>query len=130
MRLSTYLGIFSNISYSCLCFCDTTSSITPQKNVSIAVTKIKPLSYGVEPQPAVLADVFSRFKFYDQSGLLSQISSYILVVVYLSEEADALAVLALCVDKMFALCNLPYFLLHVVSYGEYGLAQLPVVYLG
>ena len=39
--------LFNKITYSCLCFFATTSSMSPQKNISIAVRHINPLTISV-----------------------------------------------------------------------------------
>lgn len=82
---------------------------------------------GVEPQSAVLADAFTRLPFDDVAGLLTEIATNILVVVYISQEADALRVLALGIDEMLTLSNLAHLVLDEVPDREDSLLQLPVV---
>ena len=53
------------------------------------------LSDGVEPQTAVLANELARFQFEHFARLLAEELANIVVVVYLTEETDALRVLAL-----------------------------------
>ena len=85
------------------------------------------LPYGVKPQSAVLPYALSRLKLYHFAGLLAEVAAYVVVVVYLAEEAYSLRVLALGVDEMLAFRNLAHLTLLVVSYREESLAQLPVV---
>ena len=87
------------------------------------------LAYGVVPQGAVASYHFPGLQFHHVAGAVAQVTPYVVVVVYLSEEADALTVLALGVDEVLRLGYLPYLVLHVVAYGEDGLVQLPALYL-
>ena len=48
------------------------------------------LTYGVEPQSAVLSDDFSRLHIDDVAGVLAEVAAYVVVVVYLAEATDAL----------------------------------------
>ena len=81
----------------------------------------------MKPKSAVPAYLLSGFQFQHIARILTEIPPDIFVIVYLSQEADALRVLALSVDKMFALGNLPHLAFHIVTYGKQCLTQLPVV---
>lgn len=96
-----------------------------------ATAHAKPLAlaYSVKPQPLVLAYFPSRLQLDDVSGLLAQVSLYVLVVVDVAQETDALAVLAPGGHEMFPLGYLPHLVFHVVAYRENGLPQLPALYL-
>ena len=85
------------------------------------------LSDGVKPQAAVLAYQFARLQFEHFAGSLAEIASNVVVIIDLAEEADALRVLSLGVDEVFAFGYLPYLALLVMSDGEECLAELPVI---
>ena len=76
---------------------------------------------GVEPQAAVLANAATGLQLYHVAGLFAQVAADIVVVVNLAEEADALRVLAVGADKVFALSYLAHLVLHVMADGEEGL---------
>ena len=48
------------------------------------------LSDGVEPQSPVFADLLPSLEFDDVTGLFTQVTAHILVVVDVAQEADAL----------------------------------------
>ena len=88
------------------------------------------LADGVEPESTMAANALAGFPFYHVSGVLTQVSAYIFVVVYLPQEADTLAVATSGVDQMLALGYPAHLVFLIVTYGEERLAQLPVVDLG
>ena len=55
-----------------------------------AETQSVPLPYGVEPQSPVLSYLPARLQFEHVTGILAQITPYVVVVVYLPQEADTL----------------------------------------
>ena len=61
----------------------------------------------------------------DLSGLFSQIFADVVIVVYLAEKADALAVLAVGGGQMFLLCDGAHLGLGQMADGEARLLQLP-----
>ena len=73
----------------------------------------------------MFADAFARFHLYDVARTLAQVSAYVFIIVYLTEEADALRVLALGINQMFALGYGTHLVLFVMAYGEYCLLKLP-----
>ena len=89
-----------------------------------------PLADGVEPVSAMRADDLSRLDVDDASLLLSHKSAQEIVVVYLAQEADALAVLPAGRGQSGLYRDVPHLLLHQVSYGEERVLQLVIRELG
>ena len=67
-----------------------------------AKTESLALPDGMEPQSLVFADFLSRLQFDDVTYLFAEVAAYILVIVDISKEADALRILAACIDEMLA----------------------------
>ena len=82
------------------------------------------LAYSVKPQSAMFAYAFARFHLDNVAWTLAQVSAYVFIIVYLTEEADALRVFALGINKMFALGYGTHLVLLVMAYGEYRLLML------
>ena len=85
------------------------------------------LTDGVEPEAFVLTDTTTGFEFDDITGVFTEVTSDIVVVIDLPQKTDALGVLALGIDEVLTLCNLTYFILDVMTDRKNRLAQLPVV---
>ena len=83
------------------------------------------LAYSVKPKSAMFADAFARFHLYDVARTLAKVSAYVFIVVYLTQKTDALRVLALGINKMFAFGYGTHLVLLVMAYGEYRLLKLP-----
>ena len=86
-----------------------------------------PLPDGVEPETSVASEDFSGFEFYDVAGPFAEVAADEVVVVYLAEEADALAVFAPGIEEVFFFGNAAHFVLHQVADGEEEFADLAVV---
>ena len=97
---------------------------------SAAETHTLTLSYRMEPQPLMLSDALTRFQLYHITRLFTQIATDIVVIIHFPQETDALRVLTTGIHQMFAFCYLTYFILHIVTYREECLLQLPVIDLG
>lgn len=54
----------------------------------------------MKPQTLVLAYALARLHLYDIARLFAQITADIIIIIYLSQEADSLAVLALGIYQM------------------------------
>ena len=78
------------------------------------------LSDGVEPEAAMHAEHATCLAVDDLSGLLAEVLADVVVVVDLAEEADALAVLAVGGQQVFALGDGPHFGLGQMADGEAG----------
>ena len=88
------------------------------------------LTDGVKPQTLVGAYAATGIQFNDITVIVAEVSLDIIIVVDLAEKTDALGVLASGIYKMFALGNGAHLVLHIMTYGEIGFLQLPVVDLG
>ena len=85
------------------------------------------LTDGMEPEAFVLTDTTTSFEFDDITGVLSEITTDIVIIIDLTQETDALGILALSIDEVFTLCNLTHFVFHVMADRKNRLAQLPIV---
>ena len=85
------------------------------------------LAYGMEPQTFMLSYPLARFKLDDIARLFAEVTADIIIIIDLTKETDALRVPALGIDKMLAFGNDAHLVLHIMTYREEGLAQLPVV---
>ena len=85
------------------------------------------LSDGVEPVALVLAEHLARLNVDDIAFLFTQKLTNIVVVVQLTQETDALRVLAAGIHQMLPLSDGAHLFLPHVADGEQRLAQLPVV---
>ena len=85
------------------------------------------LTDGVEPEAFVLTDTTTSFEFDDITGVFTEVTSDIVIVIDLPQKTDALGVLALGIDKMLPLGNLPHLILDIMTNREDCLPQLPVV---
>ena len=85
------------------------------------------LTDGMEPETTVRTDTTTGFEFDDISGVFTEVTSDIVIVIDLPQKTDALRVLALSIDEVLTLCNLTYFILDVMADRKNRLAQLPVV---
>ena len=83
-----------------------------------------PLTNGVEPEAFVLADNLACLDVDNLALLFAQEAAQEVVVVYLTKEADALAVLASGTWQLGIKSNLPYLLLHQMSYRKERMAEL------
>ena len=89
-----------------------------------AQAKSLPLSDGVEPEAFVLADDLARLDIYNLALLLAHEATDEVVVVYLSEEADTLTVLASGTRKFGIERYLSHLVLHEMPYREECVAEL------
>ena len=71
--------------------------------------------------------LLSGFKLNNITRFLTEITSYILVIINVTEEANALRILAPGVDKVLAFCNIAHFILYKMADGKDGFLQLPAV---
>ena len=85
------------------------------------------LSDGMEPVSFMLTNFLSGLQFDDIPRLLSDIAPDILIVVDVSQEADALRVFTLGIDEMLAFSDLPYLIFDIMSDGEECFLQLPLI---
>ena len=83
-----------------------------------------PLANGVEPKAFVLSDNLTRFDVYNLSLLFAHKTTQEIVIVYLSEEADALTVLASGTRQFGIECNLAHLFFHEMAYRENGMSEL------
>ena len=100
-----------------------------RKPRSAAEAQSVTLADGVEPQSLVTAYLATGLQLHHVARQLAQVVAYVVVVVDLAEETDALRVLALGVHQMLALGYLTHLVLHHVADGEQRLLQLPPVQL-
>ena len=87
------------------------------------------LTDGVEPQASMLTDTTSCFKLDYVTRILAEVAAYVVVVVYLAQEANTLRILAFGINEVLAFGNLTYLTLHHTSDGEDGFFELPRLYL-
>ena len=85
------------------------------------------LTDGVEPEAFMLTDTTTGFEFDDITGVFTEITSDIVIVIDLPQKTDALRVLAPGIDEVFTLRNLTHLILHIMTDGKNRLAQLPIV---
>lgn len=76
------------------------------------------LADGMKPQPLVLAYALARFHLYDIARFLAQITADIIIIIYLSQEADSLAVLALGIYQMLLFGYLANLILDMMADRE------------
>ena len=84
------------------------------------------LTDGVEPESVVLAKFFACFDFNNRALLHAKVATDKVVVVNLSEETDALAVLAVGVGHVHLLSDAAHFPLWQIADGEHQVQQLLV----
>ena len=82
---------------------------------------------GMEPQALVLANLLASLQFQYIAGVLAEIPLYIIIILNLAQEADALRILALGIHQVLALGYLPHLILHVMTDGKERLTQLPII---
>ena len=92
---------------------------------STAESEALALTYGVEPEAAMEAEHTPGLAVDDLSGLLAQVLADVVVVVYLSEETDALTVLAAGGREVLTFCDSTHLGLRQMADGEAGFLQLP-----
>ena len=85
------------------------------------------LADRVKPKTFVFTYLLTRLPFQHITRILTEIPFYIIIVLDLPQKTDALGILPLGIDQMFALSNLTNFVLHMMTDGEQSLTQLPVV---
>ena len=66
---------------------------------STAQTETLALTDGVEPESAVFAEFASGLKLEDRAGTFAEVAADEVIVVYLAEETDPLAVAAECIRQ-------------------------------
>lgn len=76
------------------------------------------LADGMKPQTLVLAYALARFHLYDIARFLAQITADIIIIIYLSQEADSLTVLALGIYQMLLLGYLANLILDMMADRE------------
>ena len=92
-----------------------------------AKTQTLALTDSVKPQTLVLPYLVACFKFYNIALLLTKIPTHILIIINITKETNTLRILALCIYKMLTLSNLTNFFLHVMTYWEDSLLELPLI---
>ena len=75
---------------------------------------------GVKPQTLVLAYPPARLKLNHIAGVVAEITLDVFIIVYLAKETDALRVLSLCVDEMFAFGYGAHLVFHIMPDGKEG----------
>ena len=75
----------------------------------------------------MFSNLLAGFKLDNIAWFFAEITSYIFVVINVPKETNALRILAACVDKMFAFCNIAHFILYKMADGKDGFLQLPAV---
>ena len=88
------------------------------------------LTDGVEPQTLVAAYAATCVELDNITGIVAEIALDVVVIVDLAKEANALRIFAAGINEMFALCNGTHLVFHIMTDGEKGFLQLPVVDLG
>lgn len=76
------------------------------------------LADGMKPQPLVLAYTLARFHLDDIARFFAQITADIIIIIYLSQEADSLAVLALGIYQMLLFGYLANLILDMMADRE------------
>ena len=85
------------------------------------------LANGVEPEAFVLTNATASLEFDDVAWVFTEVTTDVVVVVDFSQETDALGVFAFGIDEVLAFCDLTDLVFNVMTDGEDGLTQLPVV---
>ena len=73
---------------------------------------------GVKPQTLVFANLLASLQFQHIAGILAEIPLYIIIILNLAQEADALRIFALGIHQVLALGYLPHLVLHVMTDGK------------
>lgn len=85
------------------------------------------LTNGVEPEAFVRANATTSLEFDDVTWVFTEVTTDVVIVVDFSQKTDALGVFAFGIDEVFTFCNLTDLVFDVMTDGEDGLTQLPVV---
>ena len=85
------------------------------------------LANGVEPEAFVFTNATTCLEFDDVTRVFTEVTTDVVIVVDFSQETDALGVFAFGIDEVFAFCNLTNLVFDVMTDGEDGFTQLPVV---
>lgn len=76
------------------------------------------LADGMKPQTLVPAYALARFHLYDIARLFAQITADIIIIIYLSQEADSLTVLTLGIYQMLLFGYLANLILDMMADRE------------
>ena len=85
------------------------------------------LSDGAKPVSFMLSHQFSGFHLYGIALPFTEVTTQIVIIIYLSKEANALRILSFRIDKMIFLCNMAHFFLIETADRKECFLQLPVV---
>ena len=85
------------------------------------------LADGKEPIAGVLTDDIAGFLFHHEAFFLAKVFPCEFGEAYFPQEADALAIVAMCRREVFAFGNVAHFLLEEMADGEHDFTQSEVV---
>ena len=83
----------------------------------------------MKPIPSVSTNLFTCFQFYNSSLLLSEKATHKIIVIYLSQKANTLAIFPTGTGKPGFQSYLPNFIFHQMPNGKHQLRHLQVIYL-